>query len=200
MSLIRTMHDEDAAAVARLHAQSITQGFLSKLGERFLRQLYLGIARDEGSGVVVALRGQDVAGFCAYSRDVSSMYRRVLRARTFRLGLASLPRSLNPLLIKEVFDTLRYPSKQSAKRLPPAEILSIAVAASERGTGVGNKLLEEAVEWVRQEGQSAIKVVAGARLEGANRFYIACGFEKVAEIVQHGEILNVYVKLLATES
>ena len=37
------------------------------------------------------------------------------------------------------------------------------------------------------------------RLEGANRFYPACGFEKAAEIVQHGEVLNVYIAPIATE-
>jgi len=200
MSLIRSMQDEDAAAVARIHAQSITEGFLIRLGRRFLRQLYLGIAHDEGSQVLVAIEGPAVAGFCAYSCDVAAMYRRVLRARTFRLALASLPRSLNPLVIKEVFDTLRYPAKQSAKRLPAAEILSVAVAADARGTGVGKRLLHEVVGLARREGQPAIKVLAGAKLEAANRFYRACGFDLATEIIQHGEALNVYVKRLAPEA
>jgi ribosomal protein S18 acetylase RimI-like enzyme len=199
MSQIRPMQDKDAVAVARLHAQSITEGFLGKLGRRFLRQLYLGIAHDEGSRVLVAEEKQAVAGFCAYSRDVAAMYRRVLRARVFRLAWGSLPRSLNPAVIKEVFDTLRYPAKQSAKRLPAAEILSIAVAADARGTGVGKRLLHEVIELARREGQPAIKVLAGAKLEGANRFYRAGGFDLATQIIQHGEPLNVYVKQLAPE-
>jgi GNAT superfamily N-acetyltransferase len=193
---IRSMQPADARAVAQLHAQSITEGFLVKLGRGFLRQLYLGIASDEGSRVLVAAEGNRLSGFCAYSRDVSAMYRRVLCSRFFRLGLASLPRSLNPLVLKEVLDTLRYPAKQSAQQLPPAEILSIATAPEARGTGIGRRLLHEALELARRDGQCEIKVLAGARLEGANRFYQACGFELAAEISQHGEVLNVYVKRL----
>lgn len=194
MSLIRPMQDDDAAAVARIHAESITEGFLTRLGQRFLRQLYLGIARDEGSQILVAGARHEVVGFCAYSRDVSAMYRRILRLRIFRLAWASLPRSLNPWVIKQVLDTLRYPGKQSAKALPPAEILSIAVGAKARGTGVGKKLLHRVLEVARRDGQREVKVLAGAKLEGANRFYRACGFNLAAEIVQHGEVLRVYVK------
>jgi len=193
------MQSVDAAAVAQLHAQSMTQGFLARLGRRFLRQLYLGIHEVEGSHVLVAAAGRDVVGFSAYTRDVRGLYSRVLRSRPFRLAWASLPRSLSPWVVGGMIDTLRYPAKQSAQALPPAEILSIAVSDKARGTGVGRKLLERTLELAREDEQPAIKVLAGAELEGANRFYRACGFEKTAEIVQHGETLNVYVKWLARE-
>ncbi len=192
--LVRLMQTRDAAAVARLHAASITEGFLSRLGQRFLRQLYLGIAEADGSCVYVAELNGQVVGFCAYARDVGAMYKRVLRKRFCRLGVAALPRVLNPLVVKEVLDTLRYPAKQSDAQLPAAEILSISVDAAARGSGCGRKLLEAVYERARADGQRQIKVLAGARLEGANRFYQACGFDKVAEIVQHGEVLNVYVR------
>lgn len=196
---VRQMEPADAAAVARLHAETITTGFLSNFGGRFLRQLYLGIASDEGSRVFVVGEPGTVLGFLAYSRDVSAMYRRVLRRRFFQLAFASLPRSLNPLLIKESFDTLRYPAKQTAQKLPPAEILSTGVSAAARGTGIGRLLVEAAVEQARADGQRQLKVLAGAGLEGANRFYSACGFEKTAELIQHGDTLNVYVKSLADQ-
>ena len=115
--MLRPMEKRDAGAVARLHAETITNGFLRKLGRRFLRQLYLGVAADPGSWVCVAERNGAVLGFLAYSQDVSAMYRRVLRARWWRLGLASLPRSLNLLLIKEILDTSLHPAKQ-AEALP----------------------------------------------------------------------------------
>jgi len=194
---LRAMLKADASAVARLHAETITQGFLAKLGRRFLRQLYLGLAADEGSRVWVVAQGEGVLGFLAYSQDVSAMYRRVWRARFWRLGLASLPRSLNPLLIREVFDTLRYPAKQTAQELPPAEILSVGVSRAARGRGVGRQLVEAALRQAREDGQGQLKVLAGAGLEEANRFYPACRFEKVAEIIQHGEPLNVYVRSVA---
>ncbi len=191
---IDSMQPAHAPAVGRLHAVTITEGFLLRLGERFLAELYRGVAADHACRVWVAADGDRVVGFCAYARDVSGMYRRILRRRWLRLGLASLPASLNPFVLKEVLDTLRYPAKQGDLRLPPAELLSIGVDASTRGTGAGRRLLEMAVAQAAADGQPEIKVLAGAKLDGANRFYSACGFEKRAEIVQHGEILNVYVK------
>lgn len=194
MIAIRNMSDAEASEVACLHASSITEGFLSKLGNRFLRSLYLGIAGNVDSRVWVARKDGAIVGFCAYSRNISAMYRSVLRARFARLAIASLPRSLNPLVLKEVFDTLAYPTKQRALDLPEAEILSIAVDAQGRGYGTGSKLLTEALKQAARDGAREIKVVVGAKLAVANVFYLALGFERRAEIVQHGGAVNVYVK------
>jgi len=191
---IESMQPAHAPAVARLHAATITEGFLLQLGPRFLASLYRGIAADDACRVWVALHAGQVTGFCAYARDVRGMYRRILRRRWLRLGFASLPYTLNPFTVKETLDTLRYPAKQASANLPPAELLAIGVDAAARGTGAGRRLLERAVQQAARDGCSEIKVLAGARLEGANRFYLACGFAKRAEIMQHGEVLNVYVR------
>lgn len=193
MLTVRLMQNLDARRVAQLHAESIAQGFLVRLGRRFLEELYRGIAEDAGSSVFVAVDEGRVLGFCAYSRDVSAMYRRVLRSRFFRLGLASLPYSLNPLVLKEVTETLRYSGKQRARALPPAEILSIGVDAIARGKGVGRALIDVALERLRADGERQIKVLAGVGLDAANAFYRAYGFRPAGELVQHGGVLNVYV-------
>lgn len=194
MTTIREMHPADAPTVARIHASAITTGFLARLGPRFLACLYRGIAEDTGSRVWVAQGDTRIIGFCAYSVDVGAMYRRVLRRRLLPLAWASLPRSLNPFVLKEILDTCRYPAKQEAEELPAAEILSIAVDLSCRATGTGRKLLEQAMKQAATDGVPEIKVLAGADLLAANRFYIACGFEKRAQIIQHGHPLNVYVR------
>jgi len=194
---IESMPPRSAGAVARLHAATITEGFLMRLGHRFLAALYRGIAADDACRVWVALDQDRVIGFCAYARDVSGMYRRILRRHWLRLGLASLPYTLNPLTVREMLDTLRYPAKQADADLPPAELLAIGVDAAARGSGAGRRLLDCALDQAARDGCPEIKVLAGAHLEGANRFYLACGFVKRAEIIQHGEPLNVYVRSTA---
>jgi ribosomal protein S18 acetylase RimI-like enzyme len=193
---VRHMRANEASAVARLHAGTITEGFLNKLGLRFLACLYRGIQDDASSHVWIAEEGGDFVGFCAYAQNVGGLYKRVLRKRFLRLAFASLPSSLNPWVLKEVVDTLRYPAKQSAQQLPAAEILSIAVHAKVQGQGVGKQLLQEALSQAKADGETEIKVVAGASLAGANRFYLGCGFQKRCEIEQHGHALNVYTKSL----
>jgi GNAT superfamily N-acetyltransferase len=192
---IRTLTSADVAAAADLHGRCIDRGFLVRLGPRFLRQLYRYLAEADAGQVWVAI-GDDgrVIGVCAYARDVRRMYRSVLRRGWFWLALATFPNSLRPRMAKGVLDVLRYPRKVGAKQLPPAEILSIAVDPSVRGGGVGRALLERAVEQARLDGQEQIKVLAGVVLVVANRFYQACGFEKIDELSQHGGTLNVYAR------
>ena len=97
MIAIRKMRTEEATAVARMHAATITGGFLNKLGIRFLAGLYRGILEDGASQIWVADRDGEIIGFCAYAQNVGAMYRNVLRRRFLRLAWASLPRSLNPV-------------------------------------------------------------------------------------------------------
>lgn len=193
---VRHMRPNESSAVALLHAEEITGGFLNKLGLRFLACLYRCIEDEESSHVWIARENNDIIGFCAYARNVGGLYKRVLRKRFFRLALASLPRSLNPWVVKEMVDTLRYPAKQHARQLPDAEILSIAVRARGQGRGIGKRLMEEVLAQATGDGEAEIKVVAGADLARANRFYISCGFDKCCEIEQHGHVLHAYVKRL----
>ena len=198
MPAIRPMTADDVAAAAQMHGHCIDRGFLVRLGPRFLRQLYRCLAADDAGKVWIALDDAGrVIGVCAYARDVRRLYRRVIRRGWFRLALATLPHSLHPRIAKGVLDALRYPRKVSRKRLPAAEILSIAVDPATRGAGVGRMLLERAVAQARQDGQEQIKVLAGTVLEVANRFYQACGFVKIDELAQHGGTLNVYARSTA---
>lgn len=201
MSLeIGRMQPAEARAVAQLHADGINQGFLVRLGVPFLRQLYLGIARAEGAAVFVVRRGGEILGFCAYARHVPTVYKQVLRQRWFRLGWAALPRLLRPTMVKECLDTLRYPKKQAASHLPPAEVLSIAIRADARGLGVGRGLIEAVVAQARGDGEPTIKALAGDILPAANQFYVRSGFKVAGQLTQHGRALNVYVRDLRDPS
>jgi predicted N-acetyltransferase YhbS len=56
------------------------------------------------------------------------------------------------------------------------EIKNMAVAESERGTGVGRALIERAVEAAGHEGAVQVIVATGAADVGNLRFYQRCGF------------------------
>jgi len=185
--------EDDARSVARLHALTIRDGFLPQLGIRFLASLYRSIAVDHAARVWTARRASEVIGFCAYTSSVSGLYRRILRKRWLPILTASLPYALIPRNIMQMLDTVRYPSKASSPDLPDAEVLSIGVHPSAQGTGAGRRLIARVLQQAARDGVPEIKVLAGASLEGANRFYQRCGFEKRAEIIQHDNTLNVYV-------
>ncbi|HMK63725.1 MAG TPA: hypothetical protein VK386_08915, partial [Acidimicrobiales bacterium] len=68
---LRPACQADASAIAALHANSITEGFLSSLGERFLRRLYRRMMASRQSVVLVAQGPEAVVGFVAGSLEVS---------------------------------------------------------------------------------------------------------------------------------
>lgn len=77
--------------------------------------------------------------------------------------------------------------------LPPAELLSIAVAPEERGRGLASNLIRKGVLYCREEGIDEIKVLIGADNKPGNRLYLKFGFELVGQIVNHGIVSNVYI-------
>ena len=88
-----------------------------------------------------------------------------------------------------------YPSRTS-KEYPPAEMLSIVVAAGARRRGVGHKLMEAALKEFSRKGIDAVKVAVGADNEPANQYYLKEGFQKAGVYDSHGVLTNIYVRRL----
>ena len=197
---VSRLTDGYARAVARLHAATISRGFLTRLGPRFLCQLYLGIAEDPDSAVFVATDGGRVAGFLAYTSNVAGLYRRVVRARFGRLLLGMLPRILRPAVLWQAYDTLRYPAHKSKMQLPAAELLALGVDPQWQGRGVARRLLGPMIQRARRDGQTHVSVVAGGALEAANHFYQANGFKLVAQFTHHHKPANAYVLTIPNAS
>lgn len=59
------------------------------------------------------------------------------------------------------------------------EIVSLVVKSSERGRGIGSKLLIEAKQWLQKSGCTTIRVRANALREEAHKFYKKHGFEEI---------------------
>jgi GNAT superfamily N-acetyltransferase len=203
-------------AVARLHAASITTGFLSTLPLPFLATLYSSIARCKGSTVIVALdEDGTVGGFVAGAVSVGLMYKKVLLQSALPLIWHILPHLFNITTIKKLLETVRYgfvkkDTKQEmtesaeSGQLPDtrhsspsaSELLSIAVDSSVRGKGTGKKLVNELELFFRQNGVSSYKVVTYSKDSVSNSFYVHCGFELHGQFLHHDNLMNEYVKRL----
>jgi ribosomal protein S18 acetylase RimI-like enzyme len=172
--------------VARLHACSIDQGFLPKLGEGFLVELYRCIDEDDGTFLEVVEDGGHVVGFVAGTLGTKSL-RGVLARHPFRIALRLLPSLLSPSRVAGALSAARYAG--SAAGLPPgvpqAELLSIAVHESVRGKGHAESLFRALERRMQQSGIDRFRIIAGEALKPAHRFYRRMGAEEVAVVEIH---------------
>lgn len=190
---VRAMRPEDAAAAADLHRTGIHTGFLSSLGREFLRQLYRAAPFCPAGFALVweTEEGGKVLGFIACAESTGGVYKQsLLRGGPF-MAFPLLRHLLRPAVLKRILETLRYPA-ETGPELPPAEVLSIAVAPEARGCGVGKALMGAALAEFARRGIPRVKLAVGADNDVANAFYRRCGFQLVQTREHHGLPMNVY--------
>ena len=186
--------------VAALHAGNIDQGFLATLGIPFLSMMYRAIDEAPGSVLLTEEQHGRVVGFVSGGDGMGAIYRRMLR-HPLRLVLALLPSLVRPSRLKRILEILRYGGGPStAHDLPRAELLSIAVDAGARGSGVAERLYRRLEENFAGRGLSAFRITVGDSLAPAHRYYRRMGAKPVGRVEVHaGEGSVVYVQHVATE-
>jgi len=189
---VRVARPADAVAIARLHRQAMPTAFLPRLGDGFLRQLYLGLGSDPAAISLVAENASGVVGFAAGVRSVPAFYRRFALRRGIAAAVAAAPALAMPGALRRARESAAYPSGSAS--LPEAELLAIGVVPGWRSKGLGERLADGVLRGLAERGAPEAKVVVGAGNEGANRFYERIGFRKAGQIDVHaGEPSNVWV-------
>jgi len=213
---------ETAGSVARLHAQSITTGFLSTMPAKFLAKLYSAIAKSKGSFVLVAVsESGEVSGFIAGTISVKAMYKEVITSNFLPLIWYCLPKIVSIDTVKKIMETFRYgmrkkdPAEAENKdkvegrerpvtghlsrvtSSPSAELLSIAVDKTKRGAGIGKDLVAALEQYFKENGVATYKVVTFSEDVNSNAFYTKCGFTLESHFVHHGNVMNEYIKKLS---
>ena len=181
--------------VAVLHAANIDQGFLATLGVPFLALMYRALDEAEESVLLTEEQGGRVVGFVSGGEGMGAIYRRMLRYPV-RLGLSLLPSLMRPKRLKRILEILRYGvSATDGHDLPNAELLSIAVDASVRGTGVAERLYRRLQAHFSERGVGAFRIVVGDSLAPAHRYYRKMGAKPAGRIEVHaGEGSVVYLQ------
>jgi ribosomal protein S18 acetylase RimI-like enzyme len=175
------------AQIARLHQQEIQDGFLTSLGEPFLRRLYAAVCASPAVLLAVAQSRSDGAlrGFLCATTDSRRALRRCLWPAGPALAFALLPRALSALpRLRETARHARGGGPASAS-LPRAEILNFCVQRGCQGQGMGRRLFQLAMGELAARGVSRVKIVTGASQMSAQRFYTAAGARHWGEYRLH---------------
>lgn len=181
--VVRAGRAQDSAGAGSLHAERISEGFLSHLGPRFLARLYRRITLVPDSFLLVAERHGDTVGFIAGSADVSGLY----RSFVVRDGIPAALGSAGHLIVgwRRVVETLRHGSANGAGTGRGAELLAIAVQHDQSGRGTGQMLVEAFLTEVSRRGHTAAHVVVGADNSPAISLYRRAGFAESGRLELH---------------
>jgi ribosomal protein S18 acetylase RimI-like enzyme len=180
---VRRAVPADAARLAALHAERISEGFLPSLGPRFLTRLYRRIATSNHAFAFVVEDDGAIAAFAAGAEDVKALYREFIVRDGIVAGFAALPRL--PKAWRRVLETLRYPGSTGA--LPAAEVLAVATDRRAAGRGYASHAVRSVAHELARRGHRSVKVTLGADNGPALALYRSCGFEIAATIAVHGE-------------
>lgn len=174
-------------ALARLHAEEISGGFLTSLGTPLLKRLYRAIAGSPDAFVLIFQCGSGIGAFLCASTDTKRVYRHVLRRAWPHLLPVIIRKALSRHTIQRCWETLRYPSRQQVAEGPKAEILNFCVSGRIQRTGVGRQLFAAMEAEYRRRGVNAIRIVTGAGQHSAIRFYEKVGAIREASIQVHAK-------------
>lgn len=186
---IRLLSSSESAGVftelARLHAEEISEGFLTSLGVPLLSRLYRAIARSPHAFILVAGAEGHIVGFLCGSTDTGKVYRHVLT----RAWPQILPKLVGRLArwstVKRLWETVRYPSRTPSPDLPSAEILNFCVSGRLQRSGVGRRLFAATESEFSRRGIREIRIVTGAQQLSAIRFYEKIGAQPAGSIEVH---------------
>lgn len=197
--MIRCATAEDVPRIVQIHLQAFPAFFLSVLGRRFLRQLYLGVVEDETGVALIHEMDGIVHGFVAGSLMSARLYGRLIRKRWLRFAAAAAGAVLTrPWIAVRLIRALRKPAAEEAA-IPAALLMSVAVLPQAQGTGIGAQLIKAfCCECVRH-GVTKVRLTTDAVAnEAANAFYRRLGFSVIRSFTTpEGREMNEYFQDLA---
>lgn len=180
--------------MAALHARQIRWGLLSQLGDEFVVAFYRALIESPAGFGFVAERDGHLAGLASGVVNWRRFYGEFLR-RHLRLAARVLVTGLRQARWRRLVQTTRYAASGA---LPPAELVSIALEPTARGTGVAGMLVGSVLEEFASRGVRQVRVTAGGTNQAARRLYERMGFALHSQTEIHpGEPAAVYVVTLA---
>jgi len=179
----------DAVPLAKIHQAAFPGFFLSRLGEPFLVQFYLGYVTDPTAVIVISRdRAGRPQGVVVGTVDPGGFFGRLLRRRLLGFAGASLRAALrNPAVVPRLLSAVTYRGDR-----PPggggALLSSICVDPSCSGQGIGSTLIRGWTRRARAMGADlAFLTTDAVGNDAVNSWYVREGWVLSERFVAHGD-------------
>ena len=197
--IIEELRPAHLPSLARVHLDTFEGYFLTRMGERFLREYYrCYLFSEHGIGFVAlpADAESDVVGFVTGADDSAAFYDQAFRRRFWALAIAAAMRCLRvPRVIPEVWarrsKALRRDESRGSENhrshpaqgldLPSASLISIGVDAHHRRQGIAKRLVSTFVQDLRNRDVSAVTLSVFQSNMAARAFYEDMGWQLVGD-------------------
>ena len=200
-STIRPLEPRDAAVTADLHIEGQPGTFLTSLGRRFLEALYAQMAVSPYCfGYVAVDERGEVIGVVTGTTDSSAIFKELVLRKGYKLALPVLGSILrHPSLIRNVFQTLVYPS-QTEIEPGETEMLYLATRAERRGEGIGRALWWAFADEMRAKGFRSLGLCVDEGNAHAVRFHERQGMTLKRKFTMYGRPFRWYVLSLEKQA
>lgn len=189
---IRKMIPTDAEAVAKIHSESISSGFISSLPYPFVVKLYRQMAKSKNALGFVCVNETLILGFIFGSIDTKRFFKELLLSNGIVFFFSLFRSAFDFSVLKKIINNVLYASKFSSD-LPKAEILSVAIKKDAQNMGVGKMLMDGITEQYLAVGIREIKALTDEKNADSNRYYVKRGFKLAGKIKHHDHYLNIYI-------
>jgi len=184
----------DCLEIANIHTESLEGSFLSSLGIRFLNILYRTLVEYKEGFLIIAQDNKQIVGFVSGAVDTRVFFKHFLKKNIIKITFLLLPNLFNIAFLRKALEIARYTKRDSGVSLPRAELLSIAVKVTHRDMGIGKQLFKKLANDFCAVGISEFRIIVGARLAKAKKFYQNMECKRIRQIELHrGEESEIYV-------
>lgn len=179
--IIRKITNEDIPEVASIHFKHLKVGVLSHLGEKFLREFYKSLLKQNSTFTLVAFHDSKIIGFATGAINLQT----VPKALITDLWLPTLFAIIkNPVIAVKLLQTPFYPSFKTNVNI--GEIFSLAVIPGFRRQGIGSKLINSCKKEFKKRDCDHFQISVRKKMLQANSFYLKMKLRKKAS----GKFLN----------
>ena len=200
MTEIRVARPADVAALTALHMQAFPGFFITRLGPRFVAELYRGFIHHPDAICRVACQNAKVVGAVAGPLRPGEFFGELLRSRGFRFALAAVPGLLrDPWNVgRRLLVAPFYRGDAPEQRARAALISTICVSPTVSGGGVARALLDAFCTTAASRGARFVYLTTDRDgNERVNVFYLRAGFALESEVQRPGgRVMNRYLKEL----
>jgi ribosomal protein S18 acetylase RimI-like enzyme len=197
---IRPARPGDISQMVQVHLQAFPGFFLTLMGPRFLRLLYLGFL-NHPSGISLVACSQSnaskVLGFVAGTTQPQGFFSQLLKQRWLAFGFASIwPLIRRPSLVfVKLWSALFYRGESLPDQPNAALLSSVGVHPAVQGQQVGQQLVKAFLAHAQTAGAPAVYLTTDQSNNAkANQFYTRLGFVLAGTCKRpHGRILNRYL-------